>query len=71
MKTQEQYENLVKESVNRRTTKAEAIKLKCLDCCCYQLNEVRLCPSVDCPLWRYRMGKEEKDELYYSAHKQD
>lgn len=35
-----------------------------MDCCAYQSNEVRLCPSKDCPLWRYRMGKEEHDELY-------
>ncbi|WP_286669800.1 hypothetical protein [Thomasclavelia cocleata] len=64
MKTQGEYERLVKESVNKRTTRAEAIRLKCLDCCIYQANEVRMCPSTKCPLWRYRMGREEKDDLY-------
>ena len=46
-----------------RITRAKAIRLKCLDCTCNQLAEVRRCPAQDCPLWRYRMGKEEKDEL--------
>lgn len=54
-----------------RLTRAKAIRLKCLDCCCFQSNEVRLCPSKEWPLWRYRMGSEEKDELYYSVHKED
>lgn len=36
----------------------KAIRLKCLDCVCGQINEVRLCPSKDCPLWTWRMGYE-------------
>jgi len=35
----------------------KAIRLKCLECCCDQVVEVRLCPSEDCPLWPFRMGK--------------
>jgi hypothetical protein len=27
------------------------------------MAEVRKCPATHCPLWRYRMGKEENDEL--------
>jgi hypothetical protein len=27
------------------------------------MAEVRKCPATNCPLWRYRMGKEENDEL--------
>lgn len=50
--------------MEKRITRAKAIRLKCLDCCCYQSAEVRQCPSTECPLWRYRMGKEERDELY-------
>lgn len=46
-----------------RIGRAKAIRLKCLDCCAGQAAEVRKCPAVDCPLWRYRMGKEENDEL--------
>ena len=47
-----------------RINRAKAIRMKCLDCCAYQPSEVRLCTSLDCPLWRYRMGKEERDSLY-------
>ena len=41
-----------------RLTRAKAIKAKCLDCCCGSQKEVKLCPSKDCPLWIYRLGKE-------------
>ena len=37
-------------------TPMKAIRAKCLDCCCGQRNEVRLCPCADCPLYPYRMG---------------
>ena len=52
-----------------RLTKAKAIRQKCLDCSCFQVGEVRDCHITDCTLWRYRMGYEEKDELYYAARK--
>ena len=35
----------------------KAIRAKCLDCCCFQSSEVRLCPNKDCPLWYFRFGK--------------
>jgi hypothetical protein len=41
------------------TTKAEilkAIRAKCLDCSCYQPNEVRICHLVKCALHPFRMG---------------
>ena len=41
-----------------RLTRAQAIRAKCLDCCCGHSNEVRLCPCSDCPLYRYRLGHE-------------
>ena len=41
-----------------RLTRSQAIRAKCLDCCCGQVNEVRQCPATNCPLWNYRMGKE-------------
>lgn len=47
-----------------RITRAKAIRLKCLDCCADQSAEVRKCPAEHCPLWRYRMGIEEKDTLH-------
>lgn len=33
------------------------IREKCLDCVCGVVPEVKRCPSEDCPLWPYRMGK--------------
>lgn len=41
-------------------TPIKAIRAKCLDCCCGQANEVRLCPCEDCPLYPYRLGKNPK-----------
>ena len=38
-------------------TPIKAIRAKCLDCTCNQPSEVKLCPSVDCPLYEYRLGK--------------
>lgn len=31
-----------------------AVKLKCLDCTCYQTTEIKYCPCVACPLYAYR-----------------
>ena len=45
-----------------RITRSKAIRLKCLDCCGGQANEVRLCPCLDCPLWNYRLGYEVDEE---------
>ena len=39
------------------TSPIKAIRAKCLDCCCGQRDEVKLCPANDCPLWQFRMGK--------------
>lgn len=38
-------------------TPIKAIRAKCLDCCCGQATEVKLCPANDCSLYPYRMGK--------------
>lgn len=46
-----------------RITRKKAIRLKCLDCCCGQVKEVRLCSATRCPLWRFRLGKEETVEI--------
>ena len=37
-------------------TPLKAIRAKCLDCCCGQYSEVKLCPVKDCPLYPYRDG---------------
>lgn len=39
------------------TSPIKAIRAKCLDCCCDQREEVKLCPAKDCPLWQFRLGK--------------
>ena len=43
------------------TTKAEilkAIRSKCLECSCFQPNEVRECPVTACELWSFRLGRD-------------
>lgn len=43
--------------LNHKTSKkAWAIRAHCYECSCYQLAEVRKCPSKECPLWKYRLG---------------
>ena len=39
------------------TSPIKAIRAKCLDCSCNQINEVKLCPIENCPLYPFRMGK--------------
>ena len=39
------------------TSPIKAIRAKCLDCCCGQANEVKLCTCKDCPLYTFRFGK--------------
>jgi hypothetical protein len=34
----------------------QAIRAKCLDCCCGSPGEVRICHLMKCPLWPFRMG---------------
>lgn len=52
----------------------KAIRARCLDCCCYQAEEVKHCTCTDCACWAFRLGKnpfrakreltqEQKDEL--------
>lgn len=39
------------------TSPVKAIRAKCLDCCCGNPNEVRLCVADGCPLYPFRFGK--------------
>lgn len=52
------YRNKGRISMEKRLTRGQAIRLKCVDCCCGSYAEVRNCPATECPLWRYRLGKE-------------
>ena len=45
-----------------RVSRSKAIRLKCIDCCAGNMAEVRKCTAENCPLWRYRMGREIRDE---------
>lgn len=38
-------------------TPMEAIREKCLDCCCGSVKAVRLCAVESCPLYAFRSGK--------------
>lgn len=44
----------------KNRTPVKAIRAYCLDCACGSMLEVRLCPAINCPLFRYRMGKRPK-----------
>lgn len=46
----------------KRLTPIKAIRKKCLDCCCGQAQEVRLCDVKTCTLRPYRMGHRPKDD---------
>lgn len=40
-----------------RLTPIKAIRAKCMNYCCWSKQEVKLCPTKDCPLYPYRMGR--------------
>jgi len=44
----------------QRLIRSKAIRLKCLDCCCYQPKEVLKCACKNCPLYPYRLGRAER-----------
>lgn len=46
------------ENMEKRLTRGQAIRKKCLDCSANNRAEVKNCPIKDCPLYRYRLGKE-------------
>ena len=44
--------------MEKRMTRGQAIRAKCLDCCCGHQCEIRRCTATNCPLWRFRLGRE-------------
>ena len=40
-----------------KLTPIKAIREKCLDCSAGQPSEIRKCLIIDCPLFKYRFGK--------------
>ena len=53
IKTEEEFNREVSENTNV----LRAIKLKCLDCSTYNINEIKECPVKNCPLFPFRLGK--------------
>ena len=53
IKTEEEFNREVYENTNV----LRAIKLKCLDCSTYNINEIKECPVKNCPLYPFRLGK--------------
>jgi hypothetical protein len=41
-----------------RMSPIEVIRAKCIDCCAGSAHEVRLCVTLRCPSWPYRMGRD-------------
>lgn len=52
IKTEEEFNREVSENTNV----LRAIKLKCLDCSTYNINEIKECPVNKCPLFPFRNG---------------
>lgn len=42
--------------MEKHLTPLDAIRKKCVDCCCGNLTEIRNCIVESCPLFPYRMG---------------
>ncbi len=53
IKTEEEFNREVSENTNP----LRAIKLKCLDCSTYNINEIKECPVKNCSLYPFRLGK--------------
>ena len=43
--------------MNKALTPVKAIRAYCLDCSGDSAHEVKLCPISECPLYKYRLGK--------------
>ena len=50
-------ETLEKIEQGKRVPLLKIIRLKCLECTCWQPAEVRQCTIPDCILYRFRFGK--------------
>ena len=49
--------NVAHEAEHKPQSPLQAIREKCRDCSCYQLNEIRACEAVNCALWPFRAGR--------------
>lgn len=53
-RTQKEY---IRKICPKRRSPTRAIREKCLDCMGNQPKEVAACPSTNCSLWAFRMGR--------------
>lgn len=56
--------------MSKRITRSKAIRMKCKDCCYGNNAEIRKCPSLDCPLYPFRMGNENKAKALMAGMEQ-
>ena len=52
IKTEDEFNKEVSENTNV----LRAIRLKCLDCSTYNINEIKECSVKNCPLYPFRLG---------------
>lgn len=52
-------------------TPVKAIRAYCLYCMCGQANEVKLCPSSECSLYPYRLGKNPNRKPHYTEEQKE
>lgn len=48
---------------NKVLTPVKAIRTYCVECCLGSCSEVRQCPSSDCSLHPYRLGKRPQEKI--------
>jgi len=60
----ERYRANYDQAVSGRS-RAAAVKAICLECVCFQKEEVRLCTSLACPLYPYRPYKLTEESKQY------
>ena len=54
--------NHAKSIVGKRSL-TNAIRCKCLDCACWQTEEVKNCETITCPLWKLRPYQKKDKKL--------
>lgn len=54
------YQHLMYNVFSSKKGYAKAVKAKCLDCSCFQKNEIKDCSVEICPLWNVRPYQSEK-----------
>ena len=66
------HEQAHKKALNskKRIPLTRIIRLKCLECCCFNESEVRNCSCKDCILFKFRMGKNPFPKKMSEKHKE-